>query len=82
MKYVFMNDKTEDLIIHKGSDTTSVAMRPSSSIEISIPEGTIPFIKIWDDAVLLSHTEAKDRVDVFLDENVELMDKLADLEKS
>jgi len=54
MKYIFLNDRTEDLIIHPQSLTTGVAMRPGSMIEIAIPDNTIPFIKVWDHQVLLS----------------------------
>jgi len=55
MKYIFVNDRTDDLIIHPASDTIGVAMRPGAKIEVTLTDGSVPFIKIWDDMVLLSN---------------------------
>lgn len=59
MKYSFMNDKTTPIGIHAASHITEYVLLPGQSIIIEIPEGTMPFIKIWDNMVLLSYTPAE-----------------------
>jgi len=58
MKYVYLNDKSKQVGIHPSSSTKKFHLEPQETIVIEIPENTIPFIKTWDnDIVLLSYAD-------------------------
>lgn len=55
MKYIFLNDKTNNLRVHVGSIIMGGELLiPGQKIEVEIPDGKTPFIKVWDNMVLLS----------------------------
>lgn len=62
MIYKFLNDTRGKMGIHPGSSDSlanKFYLDPAELVEVEIPEGTTPFIKVWDKLVLLSWTEPK-----------------------
>ena len=58
MKYVFLNDTSNILQLHIASCIDKQSIQPTETVVVDIPEDTIPFIKLWDeDVVLLSYAD-------------------------
>ena len=58
VKYVFLNDTGGKMGIHQGSCVTKLVLAPGEKIIVEIPEGKIPWIKVWSKIVLLSYIDA------------------------
>ncbi len=58
MKYLFLNDTTKKMGIHSASvDAGKHYLEPAEYVEVNIPDGTIPYIKVWDNMVLLTYVD-------------------------
>lgn len=55
-KFYFLNDTNRILSIHKASHLIGGTLDPGESIWVTIPVNTFPFIKVWEDSVLLTYT--------------------------
>lgn len=55
-RYMYMNDTKMNQSIHAASDVKDKhVLAPGEHIIVEIPEETVPYIKVWPQAVLLSH---------------------------
>lgn len=58
MKCIFFNDLHHGMGVHPGSVGVDInVVEAGQAVMFDIPEGTIPFIKIWKSTVLLSWSE-------------------------
>ena len=57
MRYVYLNDRTTRIGIHAGSSVNEkYFLEPQELVVVEIPENTVPYIKAWDNMVLLSYS--------------------------
>ena len=53
--YLFLNDTRGPLTVHSGSCINRNSLIVGELITIKIPKNTVPFIKVWDEMVLLTY---------------------------
>lgn len=59
MKYLYLNDTGKDQWMHSASSSIERQLKPGQCVVVEIPDGTIPWIKVWNDCVLLSYISAE-----------------------
>lgn len=58
MKIFYMNDETKPILVRiQGKDPVTLQPQQSRTFQFDAPEGAVPFVKRWDNhIVLLSYT--------------------------
>lgn len=59
MKYFFLNDRSTKLGIHPASATEENCLEPAQQITVEIPVDAVPFVKVWDNQVLLAFVDSE-----------------------
>lgn len=48
-----MNDTQERMFVHPASAINYLFLEPAQTVSVEVPEGTYPFVKLWNDGVVL-----------------------------